>query len=552
MYTDLYLHRSYQYLQRHLRPDTVFFLGDLFDGGREWATPNSYSPEQRYRKYGDKFWEREYKRFRKIFFDPFDEGGLIPHDQTAPSRHLIASLPGNHDLGFGSGIQQPVRERFESYFGNGNRVDIIGNHTFVSVDTVSLSALDQADPVTGSSGSAEGSASSEAMRALWKPVQDFLLRAKEHKQRLVTQEVLRMTGSSGIPYYQEDSDHLLSPEIASLKDVKPMVHNNPPISIPKGSTFPNILLTHVPLWRQPGANCGPLREHGNSIPISAGYQYQNALTPTVSEVIMDLISATDTAHVYSGDDHDYCDYTHTEFTGMVKETTVKSMSWAMGVRKPGFLAVSLWNPVDFSSTAEQLLKIPEDTVQQHLCLLPDQLGIFLRYAQFLILSLFLILIQTYDRTVRIPYLEAQKGVTSLLPTTNQPPKQNGHSPEKTSSISSSTNAPSDDHNAYLSARTNGGSGPKAHSSPPSHLGGYGDLPTSSRSASPSKDRHSTAFAFPQQVFSEDVNDFDEWGMPVGRRRRRIGFRGFLLEFRDDVRDIAWPVALFYLWIIWSG
>ena len=32
------MRRSYRQLQQVLRPDTVFFLGDLFDGGREWKT----------------------------------------------------------------------------------------------------------------------------------------------------------------------------------------------------------------------------------------------------------------------------------------------------------------------------------------------------------------------------------------------------------------------------------------------------------------------------------------------------------------------------------
>lgn len=65
----------------------------------------------------------------------------------------------------------------------------------------------------------------------------------------------------------------------------------------------------------------------------------------------------------SGDDHDYCEIQH---LGGVREVTVKSFSMAMGIRKPGF----------------QLLSIPENgrdsagTVDM-LCLLPDQIGIYL-------------------------------------------------------------------------------------------------------------------------------------------------------------------------------
>jgi len=65
----------------------------------------------------------------------------------------------------------------------------------------------------------------------------------------------------------------------------------------------------------------------------------------------------------SGDDHDYCELQH---QGGIREVTIKSFSMAMGIRKPGF----------------QLLSVPEDDgsgagAVDHLCLLPDQIGIYL-------------------------------------------------------------------------------------------------------------------------------------------------------------------------------
>jgi hypothetical protein len=102
---------------------------------------------------------------------------------------MIASLPGNHDLGFGNGIQEPVRDRFESFFGNPNRVDVIGNHTFVSVDTPSLSAMDQPDPLTGSSPTA--SDENHSLRPIWKDADDFLDKMAIHKAKAETEE-LRM------------------------------------------------------------------------------------------------------------------------------------------------------------------------------------------------------------------------------------------------------------------------------------------------------------------------------------------------------------------------
>ncbi len=35
-YTDLYMKRNWRLVHSQLSPDVTFFLGDLFDGGREW------------------------------------------------------------------------------------------------------------------------------------------------------------------------------------------------------------------------------------------------------------------------------------------------------------------------------------------------------------------------------------------------------------------------------------------------------------------------------------------------------------------------------------
>jgi hypothetical protein len=35
-YTDIYMVKSFYYLQKLHQPDAILFLGDLFDGGREW------------------------------------------------------------------------------------------------------------------------------------------------------------------------------------------------------------------------------------------------------------------------------------------------------------------------------------------------------------------------------------------------------------------------------------------------------------------------------------------------------------------------------------
>jgi ethanolamine phosphate phosphodiesterase len=87
-----------------------------------------------------------------------------------------------------------------------------------------------------------------------------------------------------------------------------------------------ILLTHIPLYRPEGTSCGPLRESKNPIRVGKGYQYQNVLTPDLSQKIVDIVRPL---AVFSGDDHDYCLVQH-NYGGMkIPEHTVKSFSWAM-------------------------------------------------------------------------------------------------------------------------------------------------------------------------------------------------------------------------------
>ncbi|KAJ5157720.1 uncharacterized protein N7482_008820 [Penicillium canariense] len=385
-YTDQYMRRSFASIKNDLEPDSVLFLGDLFDGGREWATSKSTSPEVRYKKITDSFWKKEYGRFMRIFLNPWLEQDSPPVDGRG--RRLIASLPGNHDLGFGNGIQEPVRRRFQSYFGNGNRVDVIGNHTFVSVDTVSLSAMDQPDPLTGSSRLSEEEGTWP--RPIWKDADEFLDAMATHKATAETEELRVLQNKS--------EDVLFKHHIVEAGD-----DSVDQLPQPKPAGFPTIILTHVPLYRKPATPCGPLRERlppsapgleedePNSLRIAGGYQYQNVLTQTISTELVSK-AGPNVVQVYSGDDHDYCELTHREFNGSPNEITVKSLSWAMGVRHPGFLLTSLWNPID-PVTGESTQKGSSPTIQNHLCLLPDQLGIFIHYACLFGLSIGLLFLQ---------------------------------------------------------------------------------------------------------------------------------------------------------------
>ncbi|KAJ9191948.1 hypothetical protein DTO164E3_8598 [Paecilomyces variotii] len=524
-YTDQYLRRVYWAMQKTLLPDSVVFLGDLFDGGREWATRTSSSPDERYKGYGDKFWLKEYDRFGRIFFNHFNDGG----SRTVANpwgRKLIASMPGNHDLGFGTGIQDPVRKRFQAYFGEGNRVDVIGNHSFVSVNTVSLSAMDQPDPETGSSGAGAGDGVSPNS-FIWRDTQDFLDNVQEYKARREVDELRS--------WKNQLEDTLFTPGVHEV--LEPTVHEKDPVEAPG---FPTILLTHVPLYRRPATPCGPLRERyppvstdplpqedeGNSIKVAGGYQYQNVLTETISK---DLISKVGPgiAHIYSGDDHDYCEIAHREFSGSPKEITVKSLSWAMGVRRPGFLMTSLWNPVDPDSG-----KPPgtgsSQTVQNHLCLLPDQLGIFIRYGCLLAFTLIVLIARSVIVSFYAP--ATSTGLEPSLPLSE--PRRYEQAPSKypySSTSSSATSSP-----------------------------GYTDARLSSRGSVSliqyAKNAHDDDISSSNERYRAWTENGDDvrWKSKASTfARQQQQPRTIIGEFIASVKYVARVVLAFYFYLIWT-
>ncbi|KIW19972.1 hypothetical protein PV08_00547 [Exophiala spinifera] len=543
-YTDRYLRRSYGYLQDKLRPDATLFLGDLFDGGREWGTVESTSPEERYKKYGTSFWMKEYMRFSDMFLRSWYKGQFA--SQAEPEgRRILASLPGNHDLGFAAGIQLPVKERFDAYFGPMNRIDIIGNHSFVHLDTVSLSAMDQIDPETGSSGAGDGSAAATASSRIWTPVEEFLRNARTTRDKAIRHvcETRFNWPSSSASALQRR--RLLTPSIRSAaepsseEDGSGQQYSHPKVS---SSQFPTILLSHVPLFRSGTTSCGPKRERGTSIPLSAGYQYQNVLTPLISQDIVKHLTAEEIAMIYSGDDHDYCEIEHSEFTGRIREITVKSISWAMGIRHPAVQLVSLWNPVaqdavfpSADSAADQAT--PRDTVQNRLCLLPDQLGVFIRYAQVMGLTLLALAVHA----VRHGRPGSGGGVATaserhnrsepLLPITRDVDRGRG---EGEADVQSSCSSVRKDRENVATTRKMGSSY--------AYGGGL------SRPASPSK----------PQFDSDDDGDDDEednWGVPRSMKRRlrtRHAGSGRVRFFANSVRRVAVRVVLFYIWLIWTG
>ena len=517
--------RSYKTIQREVNPDTILFLGDMFDGGREWSTihPGFTASEEQWKKYGHNYWLNEYDRFGRIFFAPDQiSGGL----QNGKVKKVIATLPGNHDLGFGKGVQPVVRRRFHAYFGEGDRVDIVGNHTFVGLDTVSLSAMDIP----------------EAPPEIWNTTMKFLDNVQDYKQRAIEHELVHM-------------HDLESSRKFSHETTEPQVRNRQMSA--KGQSqynLPTVVLSHVPLFRQPGTPCGPLREkyppsapnldndERNAIRVAAGFQYQNVLSPEVTKVIAEKVG--NVSYAFSGDDHDYCEVTHRAYAsagGGIKETTVKSMSWAMGVRHPGIVLASLWNPID--GEGHYLPDSPEArgdaTIQTHLCLLPDQLGIFIQYAVYLVLTL--VAIGLHSIVVALRQKESASSASSVLPTTE--PKKDLYSDFKARSRSSS-NSTHSGGNGMLAPRSQ--TARVRSISPAVVLMGYGLPASSEKQFVPLINQ---AGFFPKE-------ETDDWGHDIETKpmvRKKTSFaRTISDQAGQDMLFVACPSLLWYYWLMTTG
>jgi hypothetical protein len=535
-------------MQERLYPDSTIFLGDLFDGGREWSVAGGSrwsNPEKSWKGYGEAFWKKEYNRFGRIFFDLFTNTGVAPRQGQHERRRLIASIPGNHDLGFGNGVQLPVRDRFEAYFGEGNRVDIIGNHSFISIDGVSLSAKDHAE---------------EGAEKIWKPTADFLDNIQETRTNAIAQDLRKQFGTS----FKKRYEH----EVYETKELKKA--ELPEVDGIDSSGYPAVLLSHVPLYRDPETPCGPKRErhpqgrdaHGkllekdgrNSILVQAGYQYQNVLS---GEVTLDITSKIgDVRYAFSGDDHDYCEVKHMRFPsggGGIREITVKSLSWAMGVRKPGFVTLSLWNPIDEEGLSIEG-PIDTPTLQSHLCLLPDQLGIFLRYAILFLITLSVLLIRAGHMSSN-PSKSAFAGPDSppILPVVNTPQPI----PEAEEALTSSSDDGAISNNNYgRRSRAPTLSGRSASPTKPS-LGGYGvsgtSTPTKAGGYSLPLVQHAGYVGRPEDLYTGDEKRafVNTWPVKRSSLRPLKGLALFYAEFRWTLLRVAFVALPWYFWLLWS-
>lgn len=113
-------------------------------------------------------------------------------------------------------------------------------------------------------------------------------------------------------------------------------------------------------------------------------------------------------HADSGDDHDYCENYHTYrrkgVVTQVREISVKSLSMAMGIKRPGFQLLSLVSP----SRTENLDK-DQKTFADFPCFLPDQISIYLStYIPLLLVSLLIVFGSNALRVHNLPHKRSQR------------------------------------------------------------------------------------------------------------------------------------------------
>lgn len=111
--TDNYLYKNYISILNNLKPESIIFLGDLLDNGREST---------------DQYYLEEYKRFYKLFLHPASQRKI----------QLLTNVPGNHDVGFADGVTKHSLQRFGEHFGDPNKVIHTLNHDLILFDDVTL------------------------------------------------------------------------------------------------------------------------------------------------------------------------------------------------------------------------------------------------------------------------------------------------------------------------------------------------------------------------------------------------------------------------------
>ncbi|GME88076.1 unnamed protein product [[Candida] boidinii] len=195
-----------------------------------------------------------------------------------------------------------------------------------------------------------------------------------------------------------------------------------------------ILFHHVPLYRDKDLNkCGDLREdQSKPFPIVKGYQYQTIIDASISEKILNGIKPD---LIFSGDDHDYCEVFHRYGDNgenrIAPEVTVKSISMAMGIKRPAVQLLTLFNKktdhIKIHDWSDETI-INETSFNYNICYLPIPYHDSFIYGSLAILNLFFLFVYSILRV-------NSSGNISI---SNSNSSSNSNSPISSSSTSTTT------------------------------------------------------------------------------------------------------------------
>ncbi|KAJ3549354.1 hypothetical protein NMY22_g908 [Coprinellus aureogranulatus] len=380
-------------------------------------------------------------------------------------------IPGNHDtgLGFSQHFSPYTHLRYTTHFGEKNYAVHIANHTLAFIDAPGF--VDEESKRLGKGKNYES----------WKPLPD-----------------------------------------GALEFMTRFKHTNP--------QDPVVLFTHVPLYRPDGRGCGPLRERGTIRP-GVGDGYQNTLGKQSTLKLLDLLSPS---LVFSGDDHDYCEHIHHVSTpssgpAQVREVTVKALSMAMGIKRPGFQLLSL---------------APTELRREHggvsyadaPCFLPNQLATYLRL--YIPLGVVSLLIVAASQFLSLRGLRPRTNMKNSVDYGGSAPDYyddddliNSHSKRPSFRLTP----------ANRRARRDASESDSSTGLP---------VPVSSADNHPSGLRGSSILGYGNALLRQVPKVFSVSG-PSSRPRMSRRPRTRLASFLYDVRDIAvWPIGLFILITWW--
>ncbi|KAG0381203.1 hypothetical protein BGX24_006575 [Mortierella sp. AD032] len=388
MYTDIYMKRSFRRLHASLRPDAVLFLGDLNDGGRN-------TDQKTFEKNTGRFFEWIFATNSSawnqgpIVMDALDgETAAIPATAGAAStnsnnlrkRQSLTEEEKARNEDITGHYVQRVEAPLDSIerlrirdSGQSLRLYVAGNHDVGFGDTLIRSSMKRYKRVFGSV--------------------NYEVNVGNHS--LVVLDTLAL--SSKVPSIREESQLFLD----QIKLEQP--------------SLPRILFTHVPLHRLDTTYCGKARETDQTIKDRKGEQYQNMVNiPLTREILEDIQPDM----VFSGDDHDWCEIAHPTIGGnFVPEVTLRTFSFAQGIKRPAFGMLSLFNPDQKPKNVQHVVGSLEaaglpvsrefalgsverpsgdSTFVYGECMLPDQLLVYICYGALFAVSLSWILIRRFQ------------------------------------------------------------------------------------------------------------------------------------------------------------